>query len=230
LQFLKILTYNPGSQPFFATSADKPPTGTCAIFNNLDEKSGVNPIASAAELDAGSSFTLTGPNGSVQIPLNSQKLGAFDATGNFLVPGDYTITGTGGAEIGSFTANFRIPASPKLVSPVDGAVVTRASGMTVTWTGGAGDVLMELASCSDNSCTGGASAACFAPASAGSFIIPPYILNALPASTSAGFVFSTSVPNEPFTLAGLDLAFTNVEHYNLAGFGIGWASGSFALK
>lgn len=81
----------------------------------------------------------------------------------------------------------------------------------------------------DNTGANGAGAVCPAPASAGTFTIPTYVLLALPASTFAGFVFSTQT-EASFTATGLNLGFISVGRYNVAGFGYGWGSGSFALK
>jgi hypothetical protein len=66
------------------------------------------------------------------------------------------------------------------------------------------------------------------PASLHSFTIPSYILEALPAGNFAGFVFS-SYAESAFTAAGLD-AGAITTYNNEAGFGYGWASGSFTLK
>jgi hypothetical protein len=112
---------------------------------------------------------------------------------------------------------------------VNNATVTRSSGITATWTGGSGNVLIEVYSPTDNTNTNGAVAVCTAPASAGTFTIPPSVLLALPASNSAGFIFSTAT-EAPFTATGLNLGIISVGRYNIAGFGYGWGSGSFALK
>lgn len=104
--------------------------------------------------------------------------------------------------------------------------------MTVTWTGGSGTVVMEVAGPTDNTFTNGVWAVCTAPASAGTFTIPPYVLQALPTSGSnfsSGFVFSTEAEGM-FTATGLNVATVSLGRYNVAGFGYGWASGNFTLK
>jgi hypothetical protein len=225
-QFQTLLTYAPASQPFFVSYIDDQPLGTCVVYNNINGSGNV-PVTSVASLDAGPTIKLTGPNGSVSLPEN-QGLNEF-SPGNFLVPGVYTVTGTGGANVGSFSGTLTIPALPTLVSPVNNATVTRSNGLTVTWTGGAGNVVIDIESCTDNTCANGASAVCSAPASAGTFTIPPYVLLALPASTSAGFILSTQA-EAAFTATGLNLGFIAVNRYNVAGFGNGWGSGSFMFK
>ncbi len=226
-QFFKALTYTPGSQPFFVSYVDDQPFGTCLVYNNLNENE-TNPFTSDAALDAGSGITVTGPNGSVSLPEN-QGLSPIGAAGKFLVPGSYTVTGTGGADVGSFSATFTIPALPTLVSPANNASVTRSGGMTATWTGGSGNVLIEVYSATDNTFTNGAAAVCTVPASAGTFTVPPSVLLALPAGNFAGFVFSTAT-EALFTATGLNVGIISVDRYNDAGFGYGWGSGSFTLK
>lgn len=164
-QFFKALTYNPGSQPFFLSYVDDQPLGTCYVYNNLNENNDV-PFASSTNLDAGSTVTLKGPNGSFSLPTNQQEA-PFGTGGKFLVPGSYTFTGTGGADVGAFSASLTIQALPTLVSPVSNSSVTRANGMTVTWTGGSGTVVMEVAGPTDETYTNGVWAVCTAPASAG---------------------------------------------------------------
>jgi hypothetical protein len=88
---------------------------------------------------------------------------------------------------------------------------------------------MDIYGCTDSTCNNGASAECIAPASPGTFTIPPSVLLAFPAGTSAGFVFSTEI-NAPFTATGLNLGGISLNRYNIAGFGYGWGSGGFTLK
>lgn len=225
-QFLQVTSYVPGTQPFVASWLDYPPPGTCIAYNNLNAAFNV-PITGYSPLDAGSSFTVTGPQGSVLL-MNPGKDSMLNASGTFLTPGAYTITGTGGANVGSFSGAVMIPAPSTLVSPVNGGNATLANGMTVTWTGGSGNLQIQVNSCFDNSCNNGASAVCIVPASVGTFTIPPYVLEALPAGTSAGLVLS-SYSMASFTATGLN-AGTILTYSNVSGFGYGWGSGSFTLK
>src|SRR5579871_260810 len=101
---IKILSIQPGTLPFVATYTDNQPVGTCIVYSNLNGKSG-NPISNYTPLDAGSSVTVKGPNGSVSLPGNGNMI-TINSTGTFLVPGTFTLTGTGGADIGPFQASF----------------------------------------------------------------------------------------------------------------------------
>jgi hypothetical protein len=93
------------------------------------------------------------------------------------------------------------PAISTLVSPTSGGNATRSNGVTITWTGGSANLQIELDGCADSACDNGAAAICVAPASAGSFNIPSYVLEALPASTNAGVVLS-SYSEGSFTATG----------------------------
>ncbi len=226
-EFLKLVTLLPGMQPFVLAWVDDQPAGSCIVYNNLNASFGV-PIADGTLLDAGSDFSATGPMGSTALPVNSGNLEEFNLTGAFLGSGMYTVTGSGGADVGAFSGTIAIPEAATLVSPVNGGTATRANGMTVTWTGGSGSLEIEVNSCADDSCGSGAAAVCHVPASLGTFTIPPYAMLALPAGNNAGIVLS-SYSAASFTAAGLN-AGTISAYSNVAGFGYGWGSGSFTLK
>jgi uncharacterized protein (TIGR03437 family) len=194
-QFLKALSFSAGSVPFIASYLDDLAPGTCTVYNSLNPGSNFGLQATTAAADAGSSFTVTGPNGSKVLAGNPGQFKAtLSSTGTFLSPGAYTIGGTGGADIGSLTASFNIPAAPALVSPANATApppVTRSSGMPVTWSGGAPNarIQIEVQSPTDSTYTNGATAICNVAASAGTFTIPPYALLALPSGSLAYFQF-----------------------------------------
>ena len=162
-------------------------------------------------LDAGTSLTLNGPNASnVAIPrqsdnsylatLYSTGLLGIGATGRpTLAAGTYTVAGTGGADVGPFSASITLPGDfvwtnqSSIPNPIP-----RASPLTVTWTGGAGGLVNVLGAALTRAGGTGASATysalgfnCTAPASAGSFTVPSSILQQLPAvsgdATTASF-------------------------------------------
>lgn len=226
VQFLKLTSFIPGSLPFIATDVDDQAPGTCIVYNNPNA-SFANTVTGAVLLDAGSSATLTGPKGSVSIPVNG-KNAAFNMTGAFLVPGDFTISGPGGTDVPAFSGTITLPPAATLVSPTNNSSATRANGLTVSWTGGSGSLEIAVNGCVDSNCNTGASALCHIPASLGSFTVPAYVLQALPASTLAGLVLS-SYSMASFTNPAIGAA--SIETYsNLGGFGFGWGSGGFSLK
>ena len=236
LVFGEALSFKPGTQPYFASWVDDPPVGTCLVYSNLGNgnyNAGFIPSlvlatgGSVGGLDAGSSFTVQGPSGSLNAATTSQTV--ISAAGTYLVPGSYTVTGTGGANIGPITASINFPTLPTLVTPLNNATVTRSSGMTLNWTGGSGIVQIQVGACGDSACDSGAEAYCTAPASAGTFTIPPSVLLALPASTGAGIVFWSGTQELPFTATGLTLGMIQAGA-SVAGAGLGWGSGNFTLK
>jgi hypothetical protein len=162
-------------------------------------------------LDAGARLTLNGPNASnMAIPrqsdnsylatLYSTGLLGSGATGSpTLAAGTYTVAGTGGADVGPFSASITLPGDfvwsnqSSIPNPIP-----RASPLTVTWTGAAGGLVNVLGAALTR--TGGTSTNgiysalgfnCTAPASAGSFTVPSSILQQLPAvsgdATAASF-------------------------------------------
>lgn len=227
VQFYKFTSLLPGTQQFFPSWLDTQPDGTCLAYKNGNARLS-SPLLAGNRLDAGSNFGLTGPQGAVNLKLNSGNPTAFNSTGAFLVPGTYTVSGTGGADVGSFTGNITIPAASILTSPGNNGTATRSDGLPVTWSPGSGELQIQVTSCADSQCLIGASVTCNVPASAGSFTIPSYILEALPASNLAGVRLS-SLSTAAFTATGLDLGILSTYSY-LGGSGYGWGSGSFTVK
>jgi uncharacterized protein (TIGR03437 family) len=231
-QFLKIKSYGAGIQAFFDSWIDDQPVGTCSVYVNTG---GLNlPLTNNdfALLDAGSSFVIKGPNGSIPAAGSpGQFTQTLSSVGNFLVPGAFTISGSGGADVGAFSVTTSFPTSPALISPVNNATVTRSSGLTVTWTGGSpgGNVQMIVSAAADNTFTNISQAFCVAQASAGTFTIPPYVLLALPAGNFAGFVIAPSDTSVPFAATGLSLGLLQT-HNDGTGFGYGAGTGAFALR
>jgi len=169
-------------QPFIASYLDDLPVGTCAVSNNLNGLNGGNYLANVTPLDGGPSIKVTGPNGVQNIPTTGKQVTL--APGTFLAPGPYTFSGTGGADVGSFTAPFTIPTPATLTSPASGPLVTvtRSNGVTITWSGGSASSIIQISGGNATDSTGslGASFICLAAASAGTFTIPPSVLLALP--------------------------------------------------
>jgi hypothetical protein len=202
-QFLKIAA-RPGTEPFFTSFSDQLPLGTCRVYNSLNPRND-GAIGSVAALDGGSSVAIQGPNGSLTMPGGTGT--TINEAGTFLGPGAYTVTGTGGKDVGPFSATITIPVLPTLVSPLNSTnlTVTRSSGMTVTWKGGDGNVELYLSSATNSANTIGATAQCKAAASAGAFTIPPYVLLALPAGNFDHFFLGSAESDVPFAATGLGL-------------------------
>lgn len=191
-------------QPFIVSYIDDSPVGTCAVYNDANGSNAVNYLANFNGLDPGPSIKVTGPNGSQNITVNASGQQTL-APGTFLSPGAYTSTGTGGADIGSFTAPLTIPAPPTLTSPAN-VPVTRANGITLTWSGGAANSIIQIQgnNATDNSGNIGESFTCFAAASAGTFSIPPSVLLTLPPGNFGGLQLQAYTAYSTFSASGLN--------------------------
>ena len=173
------------------------------------------PIASVS-LDAGPTLTVKGPSGTrtiIGIPVpgtsgpyyKGVKFG--NATpGNFFDPGHYTVTGTGGKDVGAFTGSIDVPSTPFLWTnmPSVTAPLDRSKDLTINWTGGVPGTQVYAVG-------GSAPSAflCAADVSAGKLTIPSYVLLNLPPSGPPLNFGQLTVGNSTvnlFTASGLDLA------------------------
>lgn len=208
--FIRASGIPSGFQPFLATFLDNQPAGTCTVFGSQTPTDAFFSSLTLAPLDDGSAFTITGPKGTMMVMANTGDHPELSSAGTFLTAGDYSITGGPGKDAGSFTAHLTIPASPTLTSPVsaNNLNIPRAQGMTVTWNSNGSSGHVELVVASSGGPNANAQAVCTAPAGAGTFTIPPYVLLALPAGNATNFYFRLG-DMEPasaaaFSATGLD--------------------------
>jgi uncharacterized protein (TIGR03437 family) len=202
-------------QPFIVSYIDDQPSGTCAVYNSTNGGNGGNYLNPGPNLNAGAGIQVTGPNGSQTIPTSGNDV-TLSAAGTFLSPGAYTFTGTGGADIGGFTTPYTISTPSTLTSPASGAniSVTRANGMTLTWSGGAANSIIRIqgSNATDNTQTNGASFTCYAAASAGTFTIPASVLLALPPGNFGAMEFQPNPAYGTFSASGLNLGFIQMQY------------------
>jgi len=203
-----------------------PSVGGCTVsqFLGLDPLP-VDPIA-PSPLDAGSSLSITGPNSKQSIastskgvysatlgglPLNN-LLGGSSPAPAFLVPGSYSFSGNGA--IGGFSSTFSVPADVKWTNSSSITTVDRSQDLKITWTGGAAGNFVAISGTSSvatgillTSTTPGNVFLCVAPAEAGSFTIPSFVLQALSKTTGIATTFllvGTQLPSVKFSASGLD--------------------------
>jgi hypothetical protein len=124
------------------------------------------------------------------------------ATGNpTLAAGTYTVTGSGGADVGAFSAQVTLPGDFSWTNE-DGIPdpIPRSSPLTVTWTGNAGGRVTILGAALTRSSGSGLGSTysalgfnCIAQASAGTFTIPANILQQLPAVSGSASTASFGI-------------------------------------
>lgn len=138
-------------------------------------------------LDAGT-ITLTGPNGLAATLMSQLGLkGAYNVllASGAITPGTFTFKGSGGTDVGSFTATVEL-ANPLMSWTNQSAAenIDRSQGLLVTWTGGnPGTFVVITGTSGANSIVGGFT--CLAPVAAGRFTVPAYILLAMPSGPGA---------------------------------------------
>jgi uncharacterized protein (TIGR03437 family) len=189
-------------------------------------------------LNAGSQLTLNGPNVSNRaIPFERTvydlSLYASGMGNPVLAPGVYTLTGTGGPDVGPFSANTNFPGAFTWTNEASiPEAIPRNQDLRITWTGG-GDGLVTVEGFAGTVVSGQgldgsynvSAFACVAQASAGSLTIPSSVLRQLPqvAGTAAsrtigGLLVSTGpdysrgqgVFTAPLTAGGnVDVSFFN---------------------
>ncbi len=199
------------SEPNVNDSPVQASPGSCVIGFG-----GPNPAfdssAGSTALDTGSTLMVTPPSGSAfSIPSSSTGFYHFTGTSSFPA-GTYTVTnGNVGAGEVPISASFTVPAFATWTnqSALANSTVTRANGVTVTWSGGDSTAGSYIDISGGSSIPGGASGAtvtfeCVALASAGTFTIPPSALLALPAT--GGSVNLSSNFFEPLSVPGFNLA------------------------
>jgi uncharacterized protein (TIGR03437 family) len=176
--------------------------GSCSVLESI---SGSTTTATSTPLDAGT-ISLSGP--SVSTTLQSITKGTYIAQlSSITAGGTYTFTGGGGVDVGSFTGSLTMP-NPllTLTNQTALATVTRSSGIQVNWNGGAAGTYVIITGSSSNSAGASGSFTCFAPQSAGGFLVPAFVASVLPAGSGTLLIENSTLPAK-FTAPKLDQGF-----------------------
>lgn len=184
-----------------------------------------NPIPGTS-LDAGPSISLTTPSGSEignhSLPFQDGGYEIDDLMPNGSLNGTYTFTGTGGADVGAFTAQIAWPGGGKGLSfatPGNAMSVNRANGLTLTWSQPSNTNPSEYVQIYGFAFAPdlpfGAEFFCSVVLAAHQFTIPPAVLLALPSQASLGgmpqaVLFANLVITEPFVAPGIDVGTINL--------------------
>jgi uncharacterized protein (TIGR03437 family) len=195
----------------FGTSSGLVSVGSCIVSESLSSTTTTTPTTTP--LNAGT-ITVNDPNGLPAVTVTSQGSGFFAVqlpTG-FLTEagGAFQFTGSAGTTspaVGAFNTSVNFP-TPLLnwTNQAADATVVRSQGVAVTWSGGSPGTYVYI---SGNSSSGSVSGyfVCFAPVAAGTFTIPPYVLAALPASTSGSLEIANETALQTFTAPGLNYGY-----------------------
>ncbi len=227
--YTAALAYQVGNSAFpFHPVFSLPPDGTCTAYATKgdilrgDTLPGAVPGGKA--LDFGAGFSLTGPGGAkllqnilVESPL--RYLGG-SITGNlfsntlYLQPGSYQIGGTGGKDIGSFSASGTMPSAITWTNRDQTVNVDRGQPLTLTWTGaGLNDRIVIAGFGVDLPNDSTSMFGCVAPKGATSFTVPAAMLANLPPTRpnplqSKSVIYVTDLStsgSSVFTPPGLDM-------------------------
>lgn len=171
----------------FNTTILAPTPGSCMVTTGL-----VSPITGLIYkgLDAGPAITSAGPAGSRTAPIAANSVGVigYSATvgdgvpGNYLDPGTYTLSGTGGPDIGAFSDTITVPPDLVWTNRTTLETIDRTTPITLTWTGGEPTTLVTLQGTStliQGSSVLSTSFECWARNSDGRFTIPASVLLSL---------------------------------------------------
>jgi len=122
----------------------------------------------------------------------------FLSTKYAITPGTYTVTGTGGASVGALTAPITVTQAAASFDWTNQAAVTagpiaRTQDLEIDWTGGDSNGYVDITAIASSlqsgiepsATTPGVLVECIAPAVAGKFVIPAFVLESLPSTAGS---------------------------------------------
>jgi len=218
--------------------------GSCAVSTCSNTSTCVptsKGLAAVPKLNAGTALSVSG-NGAptTSIPLDTNNDGfyvanlassplmlpGFTLVDNFLAPGVFTVTGPGGPGISAFSASITVPAAVSFsttpaLSATSGAL-DRGQPLTFNFpsTLSSGWVLVSASSATNVNTIpaaqyNSATITCLQEASAGSFTIPSYLLEALPASSSLS-ISGLTLPSGAVLIAPFNISNTFTSNANVS--------------
>ena len=164
-----------------------PKFGPCRVLQEAYASGSKEPSYPDKLLNAGS-LQYTGPGISGTITGTTSAVGTnyFASVGSLQLGGTYTLTGTGGTQVGAFPAvSATLPSSFTVTNLSSLTSINRAQPLTVTWTGTGFDQLLILL-IADVSVSGTIhlnTVSCAVDASLGTYTIPAAALAYLPAGS-----------------------------------------------
>ncbi len=161
--------------------------GLCTVLDETYPAGGKDPIAADAQLDAGT-LTISGPGlSSHAVGVTQTATGPAYATtlteGTLVNGGTYTLTASGGTQVGPFTVSATMPSSFTVTNLSSLSAINRAQPLTINWTGAGIDLVYigVQGGTLTSTTTHGVLIQCTVPAGPGTYSIPPAALAYLPA-------------------------------------------------
>jgi uncharacterized protein (TIGR03437 family) len=179
-----------------------PKFGTCIVLDETYPAGAKDPAGPDSFLDAGASLPVSGPGLPAntvlgKLALSNGPIYNFTPAAGALVAGTYTLTGSGGADVGPFSVSSTLPTSFSATNLASITTIDRTQPLAITWTGTGFDevIIVVQGGILTTTRTHGATISCAAPASPGTFSVPAAALAYLPAvvSGSAGGVGQLTV-------------------------------------
>jgi hypothetical protein len=184
-----------------------PMVDLCSVFDRSYAVGGKDPSVFDSTLDAGPSIAVSGPNlpvGSAltRFSLPSGPLYALTPTqGTLALGGTYTISGSGGSQVGSFNKSATLPSSFTVTNWDSITTLSRSSPLTINWTGSGFDQIVitirSLVRSGSNETI--VDVTCPIAANLGSYTVPAAAMGMLLATTTGSFAV-TARPNGGGTL------------------------------
>jgi len=172
--------------------------GDCRVYDRTYPIGGKDPGAPDRNLDAGAKLPLAGPNlaGGSGLGATATAAGPVylaSLTAGTLTGGAYTLSGTGGTEVGSFSTSTGFPASFTITNWDSITAINRDSPLTFNWSGSGFDNVAVVLSTAV--VAGGlqhlTTINCTIPAASGAYSIPAAALAYLSAVPASGTSFGT---------------------------------------
>jgi uncharacterized protein (TIGR03437 family) len=178
--------------------------GRCTVYDQTYAIAAGDPANFGSSLDAGARLPLSGPGvlpggglGRLDLPTGPSYL-LSPAAGTF-AEGRYTLTGTGGTEVGSFTVGVNFPASFTVTNFDAITAIDRSQPLTLNWTGAVEfltiTVVNSLGTATSNHVV---IVTCYVPGGPGTFTIPASALAGLLAAPATTFLGAQAYNFETF--------------------------------
>ncbi|MGA2215211.1 MAG: hypothetical protein ABSH31_18195 [Bryobacteraceae bacterium] len=186
----------------YSNSSSFSSIGSCIVSSSSTNTNTTTPTTTP--LDAGKDIALKG--GSLSAELQELITGTYYAalTSAPTAGTAYTFTGSGGKDVGAFTATITLPNPLDWTNEASISTVTRSQGQLITWTGGATGTYVIIAGSSTAAAVSESVAfLCLAAAGADQFTVPSYVLLALPPGNGSLGVYNFA-GGVSFSATGID--------------------------